>query len=218
MLARRRGATFVPVDLTHQLARIGMSAREDTCTLAPDGRSLVARTPDGRGFARVAIDGDRLLPADDTEFRGLVQSLGASVRYPVLSADQRTLYYFVEDSAAGHRDRGPSQGSFVAERPDTRHPFALGQRLQGRVPAYQQITGVSSDGRTLFLVDDDWRTAVLVRESARDEFDGLSPWATTLFLPGWRTTPLGDCSRLLTTSAPHGCHSEDIVYLEPADP
>jgi hypothetical protein len=216
MLARRRDQTFDSIDITDQLDRQRVALFEGCCTLSSDGETLIMTTADRKSFARSRVLGATVSPADPGEFRDLLPGsiTNRTVSFPVLSADGLTLYYLVDDPAAEPGDVGPLRGSYASTRADLRSPFSAGVRLPGRARRYEYVTGVSSDGLSLFMKFD-WETYVLVRTSTDEPFGDPALWVNPARLPGWRTLPLAGCAHLLTTSTPGGCANEDIAYLEP---
>jgi hypothetical protein len=216
MLARRRGATFEPVDLTDQLDRSRVGVFEGCCTLAADGRTAVLGTADRRGFVRVRIDGFRVLAPDDAELRALTVDAPRTVHYPVLAADQLTLYYHL-DGPDSESIAGPHTGSYAAERGDRKSAFRPGIRMPGKVQQYEYITGVSPDGLSLFM-NSDFETIVLVRTRTTEPFGDPWPSRSPARQVGWRAIPLAGCQRILTTGTPGGCENEDIVILHAMPP
>jgi hypothetical protein len=216
MLARRRGSTFESVDLTDRLDLSRVAVGEGCCTLSADGEAVVMTTADRTRFARSRLAGFEVLPADDAEFRALIAAPGRSLRFPVLAADELTLYYRLDDPGPPG-DVGPQDGSHAAVRADRWSPFSPGRRVTGKVRQYEYITGVSSDGLSLFVASD-FETSVLVRTSTAEPF-GPPAWTLSpARLDGWRALPLSGCDRILTTSTPGGCEGEDIIYLEALAP
>ncbi len=211
MLARRRGSTFESVDLTDKLDLQKVAIFEGCCTLSADGLTLILSTPDHTHFVRSRVVGAEVLPPEGAEFEDLNPgpTAGKPLHYPVLGADGLTLYYRLDDRVADPADSGPLDGSYVSVRADLQSRFPPGRRLTGKVKLYEYITGVSSDGLSLFLSADN-ETYVLVRTSTAEPF--VMSLHTLTY--GWRAVPLADCKRILTTYTPGGCESEDIVYLE----
>ena len=220
-LARRHGDTFVPVDLTARIqAKLGaVHIIEGCCTLARDGRSIVLRAPGDKLFVRLRLGpGDEIAQVVAGEFAQLTMPLDANqfVIHPVLTADERTLYFLFVDPAPDG-DFGPLHGTYASIRADPAKPFPPAHRMPGRARNYSYPTGVSPDNLTLFMAVD-YTTRVLVRSSPAEPFGDLGPTLPPAPLYGWRALPLGtDCSRILTTDTPGGCAQEDIVYLEPID-
>ena len=210
-LARKRGDSYEPIDLTDQLDRTRVAWFEGCCTLAADGRSMVLARPDHHGFVRVRL-GDRTAEAVD-DLGELVTGKDATAQFPTLSADELTLYYRVIDQSRGRDDLGPLDGVYAAVRANRNAPFAPGARLPGRARLYDLVSGVSADHLSLFM-SSEYRTHVLVRSSVDQPFldpeEGMLP-AT---LPGWRTMPLADCNHLATTWTPGGCAAEEIIWLD----
>ena len=212
MLARRRGAGFEVVDVTDQLDRARVAIFEACCTLAPDGASLILANVGRTGFVRVRV-------TSFTVERGSVDELGAlipepiagrTVRFPVMSADERTLYYRIDS-----RDGDGIDGVYEATRDDRATAFAPGRRLTGLAGRYDYVTGVSSDGLTLFMAAD-LHTSVLNRVDETAPWEGIRPAVPLPELGTWRVMPLGDCGRLLATWTVAGCAAEDIVYFDAA--
>ena len=213
MLARRHGATFDTFDLTNQLDP-SVKIAEGCCTLAPDGGSVLLATQDHRGFVRWLLRGTQLVRAGDAELLDLLppRANGGTVRFPVLSNDGLTLYYRFNDD--GH-DEVPD-GPYAAVRADVRAPFHPGRRLGGRAPLFEYVSGVSSDGLSLFMASE-FETRVLVRTSTALPFGDPAYTLEPARMRGWRAIPLEDCRRIVTTTTPGGCESEDIVWLDAAN-
>jgi predicted Ser/Thr protein kinase len=211
MIARRRGETYVPFDLTDQIDRGAVQIQEGCCTLTGDGKSIIALTPDQRGFTRVPLDGTKLGPADRREFDAIYPAVprGASFSGPVIAHDQRAIYFVIHALSPGEK---PS--IHVAERRSTDVPFGTAERLRGYAQNYDFPTGITADGVSLFLTEE-FGTRVLIRHAPGEIFAGPGGPALPSRLPGWRTVPLGDCSRMLTTYTPGGCHAEEIAWLAP---
>jgi hypothetical protein len=216
MLARRRGATFESVDLTDQLELSRVAVFESCCTLSADGRTAVLATADRRGFVQARIDGFRVLAPDDAAFRALTADAARAVHYPVLAADELTLYYRL-DGPESESIGGPRNGSYAAERGDRESAFLPGIRMPGKAQHYEYITGVSPDGLSLFM-NSDYETIVLVRARTTEPF-GDPGWTwSPARLAGWRAIPLAGCQRILTTGTPGGCENEDIITLDAMPP
>jgi len=216
MIARRSGDTFVPVDITDRMTALlaGGQVMEGAGTLAPDGRSIVIRTPDMFHFVRARLgDADELLDVDGAEFADLTPPLvrGQALTDPVVSSDQLTLYYSIYEQI--DHDAGPLNGSYASVRTDLRAPFPRGERLPGRARNYDYVTGVSRDGLALFM-NYEYVTRVLVRADPREPFGDPGPTLRPPELYGWRAIPLAGCRRILTTDTPGGCVAEHIVYVE----
>jgi hypothetical protein len=220
MLARRGASGFHPRDLTPALnARLGGTGDEvleGAATLAPDGRSIIIRTPDAKRFVRLRLGADDAIVAvDDTELANLTEPLSGDmfVASPVLSADERTIYFNIRDYDHAGADPGPMNGSYESVRADTASPFPRAARMRGRVKSYDYVTGVSSDGRTLFMTEE-YTSRVLMRSSTTEVFGDPGPTLIPPKFYGWRAVPIEHCARVLSTDTPGGCAAEDIVYIE----
>jgi tRNA A-37 threonylcarbamoyl transferase component Bud32 len=212
-VARRRGQTYESVDLTDQLDRRRVTIFEGCCTMAADGKTIVIATVDHKGFVRAPLVGDRVGAFDGAELGGLLPAPHLTVRHPVLTADGLTVYYRVDDTVADNGEVGPLDGTYEAARTDLRAPFGQPRRLRGRARQYEYVSGVSADNLSLFMAAD-YETHVMVRTDTSELFGVPGHNASPQRLYGWRAVPLADCSRILTTSTPGGCESEDIVYLD----
>jgi hypothetical protein len=218
MLARRRGAFYIPIDITDQLDRRRFKIGEGCCTLAADGRSIIVPTSDQSAFVRVPLDGDTVLAADDHEFTGMFDRIdGVAVHFPVLAADGLTLYYRINDSRAPAGDSGPLDGTYSSTRRDRNAAFPPGARLPGLARTYEYVTGVSADGLSLFMTSE-FRTHVLVRTSTDKPFGNPADEALPAMLPGFRAIPVEDCKRILVTWTPGGCGNEYTAWLEAEPP
>jgi predicted Ser/Thr protein kinase len=201
-VARRSGDEYIPVELTSQLADLGL--RHRGARLAPDGRSLVFVREDKRGLFRLRLEGDRLIPVTMDEFGPIAEALpaGHEIRLPVLASDERTLYYAEADASlvvARVATRARRDAPFVP-RPD---------RVGTTANSTENITGVSSDGLTLF-VEKDYRTRAMIRPSVDVAFGELT---SANHFSGWNMTPVGDCSFLVGVASPGGCQAMDIVKM-----
>jgi len=210
MLARRNGATFDTIDLTDQLDH-GVAIFEGCCTLSPGGDSVILATQDHKGFVRAQLHGTQLVRGDGAELLDLLppNTDGGIVRFPVLSNDELTLYYRL--------DAASQDGPYESARADVHSPFRPGRRLGGRASFFEYITGVSSDGLSLFMASE-FETRVLVRASTSLPFGDPAFTLVPARLRGWRAIPLHDCQRIVTTTTPGGCESEDIVWLDAIRP
>jgi hypothetical protein len=219
-LGQRHGATYQEVDITDQIDQARTPIFEGCCTLTADARAMIMTRPDRTGFVRVRLAGTTVLPpepGDDRELADVLpdRSPGVSTRFPVLTADQRTLYYLVTDGRDTSGEPGLS-GSYEATRADTTVPFSPGQRIRGRARTYDMVTGVSADGSSLFMTAE-YMTHVLVRASPDEPWAGPVPAGSPAVLPGWRVMPTQGCKRLLATFSIGGCHAEETVWLEGRD-
>src|SRR5262249_19125863 len=149
---------------------------EGCCTLSATGETLIMTTADRRSFVRSPVMEAELPPGDPAEFGDLVARLpaGITVEFPVISADGLTLYYFVRDPAAVPGNTRPVRCPHGSLRGDVHSPFPAGQRLLGAPSRYEYVTGVSSDGLTLFMKFE-WETRVLVRPNTTEPFGWPSP-------------------------------------------
>jgi hypothetical protein len=209
-VAHRRGDAYEPVELTAQLDRGTVAIREGCCTLAPDGRSILVLAADRRGFVRLMLDGDRLTPAPADEFAAVRAALDPdrTLLFPVLTADQRTLYY----RGTGHPDPDTVDQVYVATRAADGAAFEPGRPSPIRDNSY--ITGFSSDGLTQ-LIAQSYSTRVQIRETTTAAFYDLGIASP---LPAWRSAMTGDCGRIYGSSSPGGCEAEDIVLLTATRP
>jgi hypothetical protein len=211
-LAHRTGDRYESIDVTDQLDLHRVALFEGCCTLAADGRSIVLARVDRKGFVRVPLP---ITPGKLEDLGTLVPagSSGVTASYPVLSADERTLYYRAIDAANAAADPSSVDGNYTSSRAETRVAFAPGARMPGRGRQYDYVTGVSSDQLSLFM-EGDYRTHVLARASVDQPFADPGAGMLPALLPGWRAAPLADCRRIATTWTPGGCEREDIVWLE----
>jgi hypothetical protein len=216
-LARRDGTRFVSTDLTEQLARVGLAVFEGCCTLARDGGSLIVRSAARTGFVRARLAGTTVLPPDVTELAHLIPEPIdlRTVSFPALSVDERTLFHRIDGPRDEYGDAGPYDGVFAAVRADPGVPFTPGRRMPGFARRYESVSGISSDGLTVFMASE-FQTQVMFRGAVSEEqFTSFHVTVPPARLPGWRTIPIEGCKRLLTTGTPGGCHQEDIIYLDP---
>jgi hypothetical protein len=217
LLARRGIGQFVPRDLTDQLVdKLGYAGQviEGAGTIAPDGRSIIIRTPDMKRFVRLRLGPDDVITeVDAAELADVAPPLSGDITLatPVLSADQRTLYFTIHDAAAGQL--GPLHGHYESVRADLSSPFPRGTPMRGRAQSYDYITGVSSDGLVMFMTHE-YVNRVLTRPSTNEPFGDPAPTVLPPMLYGWRGVPIEGCARVLTTDTPGGCAAEDIIYLE----
>jgi len=210
MIARRRGSTFESIDLTDQLDVGSMKGGEGCCTLSADAKTIVLASAEQHGFFTVSVGEDGALHPEQSDLGALIPEPIAKrvVRFPVLSADRKELYYTIEDPDPVTSELVSWTGTYVASREDLHGPFASVRRLPAIAQRYEYATGISADGLTLFMASD-FSTRVLARATVSEPFGGPAP-----LLPGWRAKPLRDCMQLVTTVSPGGCRNEDIVYLD----
>jgi hypothetical protein len=208
-LAHKRGAFYVPVDLTPQLDLNRVLLHERCCTLEAHGKGMIVLARDRKSFLHAELHGDTLSAFDGSMFGPLIPepSEHATVHSPIVTADGLSLYYTINEPSAVPGEAGPLMGIYVATRKDQQSPFEHPRRFKDRVGRHEYVTGVSTDNLTVFATSD-FTTFVLSRRSTHDIFD------LSKMLYGWRTIPLADCARLLTTWTPSGCAQEDIVFLE----
>ena len=212
-LARRDGERYVPVDLTPELAKHGMEPFEGCCTLASDARSLIVSHRHRVGLVRFSLVDDTLVAPDTHEFGEITPDATATQRIwsPVISADQRSLYFVLVDITSG--PIGPHE----AHRDSVARPFAAATRMTGRPGLYEGISGISADGLTLFMTTE-FMTSVLLRDSTSAPFGDLGIGKPPARLPGWRAIPIENCRRIVTTMSPGGCRQEDMVFLDAIGP
>jgi predicted Ser/Thr protein kinase len=210
-IARARGDTFEETDLTDQLDRSQVDLFEGCCTLSPDGQGIILTTPERDAFVEARLEGDRLLPP--TPLLLLALPTDANVGLPVLSADRRTLYFYLHHAGDQPGYPGVLDGMYQADRDDVTAPFQRWARIPGGAYGYDYVTGVSADGLSLFLAEE-YSTRVLVRASTSDHFTGPRDNLLPIQLDGWRAVPVDGCGRIYTTISRGGCHNEDITVLE----
>lgn len=204
---------WTSIDITDPLVARGIAIREGCCTLADDGRAIVGARADRSGFVSIALDGDRLGAVDSRTFATLAAPLidGKRPQFanPVVAPDQRTIYFTI-----GRPDGQPADGAGIYEavRPDPTASFGPARRVRGRAANYEYVTGLSDDELTMFMASE-YATRVLFRRS-RDQPYGHPDVSLPPRLVGWRAIPLDHCRRVITTTSPGGCASEDIVFLE----
>jgi hypothetical protein len=214
MLAREHAGSYAPIDLTDQLDLQQLELSEGCCTLTSDGTAVIVARADRRGFARVALDHDRLGPARPDEFAAIARDIPGVValRVPVMSHDQCALYFQAQTDHDG--DKRP--GIYVAERTDPHAPFPPARLLEGMARRYDYVTGVTPDDLTLFVADE-YGTRVLVRATTAEPFGvGAPDWIAPM-INGWRILPVDGCARLLGTHTPGGCRGEDIAWIRGVD-
>ena len=216
MLARRRGDTFVPVDITDQVDTKRIEIFEGCCSISHDGATLVFPTIKRAGLIEARLDGKRFTLAD-AELAGVLPKPAAelqpfSIVHPFYSADGRSLYFRLFQMF--ETDYGPYDGQYVVERPDVKSAFANPKRIRA-ARMYEYATGVSSDGLSLFM-DASFESNVLVRSSTKEPFGDPGFTLKPARLPGFRAIPTADCRQILTTMTPGGCAGEDITYLDAA--
>ncbi|MBK7076339.1 MAG: serine/threonine protein kinase [Myxococcales bacterium] len=210
-VARALDGTFRETDLTDQLDRAQVDLFEGCCTLTRDGQGIVMTTPARDAFVEVRLDGEHLHPA--APLLRLALPTDANVGLPVLSADGRTLYFYLHHAGGQPGYPGPLDGMYQADRDDVTVPFHDWARIPGGAHGYDYVTGVSSDGLSLFLAEE-YSTRVLVRASTTDDFAGPRDNLLPIQLDGWRAVPVDGCRRIYTTISRGGCHNEDITVLE----
>jgi hypothetical protein len=174
-------------------------------TMTPDGLTLVTARKDRTGFMSVSRSavGVAEFAASAVDVFAAINADAAGAGYqvgnPALSADGLELYFTV-----------PEQGIFVARRASTSEVFPLGERASEDVQAYEYVSGVSSDGLSLFLTRQ-FQTTVLSRPStSSDEWTAASAPPT---VGGWSVIPLAGCQQLVGIHSPGGCAKEDVAFF-----
>jgi hypothetical protein len=180
-----------------------VDAAPDRVAMSPDGLRILYADADGKAFSVVtrATRGDDFSLSDSVEvslLNGPDRTLGADELYgdPVISSTDRLLLY----SRFG---AGRTQTLFLSRRttPDVPWPDGVELATARRFDAIDddrfQPTGLSSDGRTLFL----WHEAEMLEYAVL--FDaGRSSFESSVSLGGLSgAMPNADCGRLYYDSA-----------------
>ena len=202
-IADRVGDRYESFDLSPQLERHDVVIREGCCTISRDGTALLVERKSAPGFIRFPLAGTTIGPADATTATQLTD--GTRAMMPVLSRDDRELYFLTYVLERGELYR--------AARPAPDAPFGKGVAVVGRAGTYENATGISDDGLTLFM-SSEWATRALVRESIDEAFGDPAISVPPPRLPGWRAIPIQGCQQLVTTITPGGCESEEPTLFE----
>jgi hypothetical protein len=159
----------------------------DGVALSPDGLRMIVVTADRKGFTQY-IRTLRDDPFDDVPSDVAFEALRLGgdgflpeelrIGDPVLSSDDRTLYYSLYEDGAGLYYSEPStHGTIHASTRNTGAPWSFGMPLTGSaISAHCELrrrpTGVSSDQLTLFYWDELSGSArAAFRSSLDDPFD-----------------------------------------------
>ena len=182
------------------------SKLQQSMTLTPDGLTIIgAGTANNAFFStkRSAVFLTDFTPAVAGELATLNAAIpaGASVAYPVRSADGLAFYYQVAGATTAS-----DNGIYEALRAQTTVPFSAGQKMPANVQAFEAVTGISSDRMTLFVTAA-FATSILSRTSTFQPFVGSGATGPT---QAFRVVPLAGCSALLGTCEPGGCAAETI--------
>ncbi|NVB85477.1 MAG: serine/threonine protein kinase [Kofleriaceae bacterium] len=202
-IADRTGGRYESFDLTPQLVGHDVAVREGCCTISRDGSALLVERKSAPGFIRFPLAGTTLGAPEAATATGI--TAGTRVWQPVLSRDDRELYYLTDLDEHGWL--------YKAVRPAPGAPFEQGAKVAGRAQSYEYATGISDDGLTLFMASE-WVTRPVVRESIDAPFGDLAPAIPPPRLPGWRAIPIQGCQQLVTTITPGGCESEEPTLFE----
>jgi hypothetical protein len=163
--------------------------------LSGDGRKLVIVREDGSGFAELSRSGRGVafgVEPDEARFakiNALRPMSGASVGWPVLSADGQALYFVSYFGQAHVRQCKLEAGVFSIGQPIDE--FTLG----GEAGKYKLLSGISEDQRAIFFFDEATSHATALFRSAPD-----APFYEPLDL-GERqgAAPNKDCSRIYSS-------------------
>jgi hypothetical protein len=182
------------------------SKLQQSMTLTPDGLTIIGAGMANNSFLssrRSALFLTDFTPAVAGELATLNAAIpaGASVAYPVRSADGLAFYYQVTGATTAS-----DNGIYEALRAQTTVPFAAGQKMPANVQAFEAVTGVSSDRMTLFVTAG-FATSLLSRTSVFQPFVASGATGPT---QAFRVVPLAGCSALLGTCEPGGCAAETI--------
>ena len=182
------------------------SKLQQSMTLTPDGLTIIgAGTANNAFFStkRSAVFLTDFTPAVAGELATLNAAIpaGASVAYPVRSADGLAFYYQVAGATTASEN-----GIYEALRAQTTVPFSAGQKMPANVQAFEAVTGISSDRMTLFVTAA-FATSILSRTSTFQPFVLSGATGPT---QAFRVVPLAGCSALLGTCEPGGCAAETI--------
>jgi hypothetical protein len=195
-------------DLTGLPALAPLSRVEETITLSADGLTLIGVPSSGPSFlvsSRSAVGRTDFSALAVGPFAAVNASLPPSpawVMWPILSADGLAFYYQIFGAADASRN-----GTYEALRPSTSVPFPAGTKMSPTVQAFDGVSGVSSDRRTLFVARS-FGTTLLTRPSLSDPFS--APASSTPPGGAYRVVPVAGCSLLVGTCEPGGCQNEDI--------
>lgn len=182
------------------------SKLQQSMTLTPDGLTIIGAGTASNSFLstkRSAVFLTDFTPAVAGELAALNAALpaGASIAYPVRSADGLAFYYQVTGATTAS-----DNGIYEALRAQTTVPFAGGQKMPASVQPFEAVTGVSSDRMTLFVTSG-FATTILSRTSVFQPFVASGATGPT---QAFRVVPLASCSALLGTCEPGGCGAETI--------
>lgn len=194
LFARRRGEQYDIYDLT------GRAALSDTVptlsTLWPQGRALLLTRKDQHGFVLAEFADGNVGEPTAGPFAELNQALAAvSVRYPVISGDGLTFVFW-------------QNGHFVSRRGDTNEPFPPATQLKGDIESFWQVTALSFDGLTAFVLKD-WNIYPFDRKYVQDDFALMD--ARRLNASNFVLSP--SCRYGAAAYLSGGCDNGDIVEV-----
>ena len=129
-------------------------------------------------------------------------SAPAYVVHPAISPDGLAFYFTIRGSTLEHN------GIYEAIRRSTAERFPPATRMNLEVNHNNDfVTGVSADRLALFM-QSGYAVGLFTRKRISDAFSNPNAPIQFPTVPGFRTRPFGDCSKLIGTCI-NGCNNED---------
>ena len=183
--------------------------------ITPDGLTVVSRRTDSKGFVTSSRSAPGLTDfgsADQARFAPLNESLAGDDRTvfgPTLSADGEEFFYSVSSADP------LVAGLYVARRDATLGAYLPGTRLPDPAQGYEFVSGLSSDGLTLFVTRS-FQTFVLSRPTTSGiAFANPNAPDAEPTVAGWSVVPFRlDCTQLVGIHSPGGCGNEDVFRYD----
>jgi hypothetical protein len=199
--------SYAAMDITGVAALGGMNVTaEQNLTMTADGKTLIGATTDQKHFVastRSTLGQADFGAASGTDFAAISPTGSQIIGSPYVSPDGLAFYYVI----AGDPDPNVN-GIYEALRPAIGAPYPAGARMPDPVQQYSYVTATSSDRMALFVQDASFTMFVLTRQSLSAPFANPNAPNPPPMVPGWRTRPLVDCSKLIGTCN-GGCPNED---------
>jgi hypothetical protein len=175
-------------------------------TISFDGTKVVLSPVSQTAFLIANLDGAHIDQPTQGPFTAINYAVpsGATLKAPVLSADDLTFYYRVESSDS------LVKGNYASVRSSVNDDFPVGTRLPQAIQDYWWIMAVSSDDLTLFL-EKDYTLYLFTRPDKSHPFTNPNGTAPPPSLRIAQARPLADCSFIGTCGA--GCANQDLCFV-----
>jgi hypothetical protein len=189
----------------------------DLATLTFDGTELIAANNSYDAFLEVPLADTQLGSPAAGHFTLVNAALPTGGQlasgYSVISGDGLTFYYTVSYAADSSRN-----GIYQATRSGAGSDFGAGTLLSGNgMQLFWGVTGISSDGLTLFLEGPGWQTYVLSRTNKSDVWTADAVLSDAGLTGGmvnyYAAFPTPDCRYMFASCSPGGTAAQRICEI-----